>query len=32
MDLYGVEEGFHKRAKQIDLYNLIVESDRLVSF
>jgi len=27
-----VEEGYHQRAKQSDLYQLIVESDRFISF
>ena len=32
LDLHGVEAGYHQRAKQTDLYQLIVESDRLVTF
>jgi hypothetical protein len=32
MDLHGVEEGYHKRGTQKDLYQLIKESDKLVTF
>jgi hypothetical protein len=32
MDLHGVEAGYHQRAKQIDLYRLIAESDRVITF
>jgi hypothetical protein len=32
MDLHGVEAGYHQRAKQTDLYRLITESDRVISF
>ncbi len=32
LDLHGVEEGYHQRAKQIDLYNLIQLSDKVISF
>ena len=31
MDLHGVEEGYHKRGTQKDLYTLVKESDRLLS-
>ena len=32
MDLHGVEEGYHKRGSQKDLYDLIKGSDRILSF
>jgi hypothetical protein len=32
MDLHGVEEGYHKRASQKDLYDLIKGSDKILSF
>jgi hypothetical protein len=32
MDLHGVKEGFHKRATQKQLYELIKESDKILSF
>ncbi len=32
MDLHGVEDGYHTRAKQIDLYTLIKKSDKIISF
>jgi hypothetical protein len=32
MDLHGVKEGCHKRATQKTLYELIKESDRIITF
>ncbi len=32
MALHGVEEGFHKKATQKDLYALIQKADRILSF
>ncbi len=32
LDLHGVEASYHQRAKQTDLYRLIVESDRCITF
>jgi hypothetical protein len=32
MDLHGVKEGNHKRATQQKLYDLIKESDKILSF
>jgi hypothetical protein len=32
MDLHGVKEGYHKKGTQRDLYNLIKESDKIISF
>ncbi len=32
MDLHGVKEGYHKRGTQKDLYHLIQESEKVVSF
>lgn len=32
MDLHGVEEGFHKRGTQKNLYEIIKDSERIVSF
>ena len=31
MDLHGVKEGYHKRGTQKNLYDLVRESDRLLS-
>ena len=31
MDLHGVKEGYHKKGTQKDLYNLIKESDKIIS-
>lgn len=32
MDLHGVKEGYHKRATQKNLYELIKENDRILSY
>jgi hypothetical protein len=32
MDLHGVKEGYHIRATQKDLYDLIKTSDKVVSY
>jgi len=32
MDLHGVQEGYHKRGTQNDLYKLIKASDKLLTF
>ena len=32
MDLHGVKEGYHKRETQKTLYNLIKNSDKIISF
>ncbi len=32
MDLHGVKEGYHRRATQKDLYDLIKKSDKVVSY
>jgi hypothetical protein len=32
MDLHGVKENCHKRATQKTLYDLIKESDKIISF
>lgn len=32
MDLHGVKEGYHKRGTQKDLYALIKESEKVISF
>ncbi len=32
MDLHGVEEGYHKRGTQKNLYDIIKASDRIVTF
>lgn len=32
MDLHGVKEGYHQRATQKTLYNLIKESEKLIIF
>lgn len=32
MDLHGVGEGYHPRAKQIDRYRLITDSDRFITY
>lgn len=32
LDLHGVENGYHQRASQKDLYQLIAASDRLLSY
>ncbi len=32
MDLHGVKEGYHKKATQKDLYNLIKESEKVLVF
>ncbi len=32
MDLHGVEEGHHKRATQKDLYEMIKECDKIITF
>lgn len=32
MDLHGVEEGYHKRGTQKELYQLIKESDKVLAF
>ena len=32
MDLHGVKEGYHKKGTQNDLYNLIKESDKVLTF
>jgi len=31
MDLHGVEEGYHKRATQKNLYDLIRDSDKIIT-
>lgn len=32
MDLYGVQEGYQKRGTQKELYQLIKESDKIITF
>ena len=32
LDLHGVKEGYHNRGTQKDLYNLIKESQKVISF
>ncbi len=32
IDLHGVKEGYHKKGTQKDLYNLIKESDKIITF
>jgi|YNPBryantNP2012_1023418.scaffolds.fasta_scaffold01968_3 hypothetical protein len=32
MDLHGVKEGYQKRGTQKELYQLIKESDKVISF
>ena len=32
MELHGVKEGYHKKATQKKLYELIKESDKIISF
>jgi len=32
MDLHGVKEGYHKKATQKALYDLVKESDKIVTF
>jgi hypothetical protein len=32
MDLHGVKDGYHKRATQKDLYEVIKESDKILTF
>jgi hypothetical protein len=32
MDLHGVKEGYHKKATQKALYDLIKESDKILAF
>jgi hypothetical protein len=32
MDLHGVQEGYHKRGSQKNLYELIKKSDKIVSY
>ncbi len=32
MDLHGVKEGYHKKGTQKDLYNMIKECDKIVTF
>lgn len=32
MDLHGVKEGHHKKGTQKTLYDLIKESDKIISF
>lgn len=32
MDLHGVKEGYHKKATQKTLYDLIKESDKILTF
>lgn len=32
MDLHGVKEGYHQRGTQKDLYDLIKESDKVLSY
>lgn len=32
MDLHSVKEGYHKRGTQKDLYDLIKESDKVISY
>ena len=32
MDLHGVEEGYHKRGTQKNLYDLIRECDKIITF
>jgi len=32
MELHGVKEGYHKQGTQKDLYSLIKESDKIITF
>ncbi len=32
MDLHGVKEGYHKKGTQKNLYDLIKESDKIITF
>lgn len=32
MDLHGVKEGYHKSGTQNNLYDLIKESDKIITF
>jgi len=32
MDLHGVKEGYHKKGTQQNLYALIKESDKIISY
>lgn len=32
MDFHGVEDGYHKRGSQKDLYQLIKDSDKVLTF
>jgi len=32
MDLHGVKEGYHKNGTQKNLYDLIKESDKIITF
>lgn len=32
MDLHGVEEGYQRRGTQKTLYNLVKESDKIITF
>jgi len=32
MDLHGVKESYHKRATQMNLYDLIKKSDKIITF
>ncbi len=32
MELHGVKEGYHKKGTQKDLYKLIKESEKIITF